>query len=274
MWSFESILDVDSVLLRAVFFLWGAEAPHLSERRAIMKSKIEVVFVVTAEDVSIVLEWDYYPLYWCSIQRNIDCLMITMNDGSERQLTVDLIQEGFCQYVKNPVSNDIVEMIDHQLRIDWDTIDDTVINAVLQYALFGKIQFPIEGEQVLMTTDVVISTCVTLDDVATLVETAVTSGCCDDWLKDVDIGDARSKYIDEHIRKGGAITFTTFKDGTFPVDIGTIAKVLDDYIKEPDANCVLVDSKLMCNIADLEEEIIEMLMKRVVAVNVNGEKDL
>ena len=48
---------------------------------------------------------------------------------------------GFQQYLREPTGADVLEVIDHQLRVDLNAVDSKVADAMIQYAVFGKIRY-------------------------------------------------------------------------------------------------------------------------------------
>lgn len=56
-------------------------------------------------------------------------------------ITKEYFLSGFQQYLKKPTGADILELIDHELRVNLNAVDSKVADAIIQYALFGKIQY-------------------------------------------------------------------------------------------------------------------------------------
>ena len=70
--------------------------------------------------------------------------MLTFTDsktGDWWELTKENFISGFRLYLAKPTSADILEFIDHQLRVDLNAVDSKVADAIVQYALFGEILY-------------------------------------------------------------------------------------------------------------------------------------
>lgn len=70
--------------------------------------------------------------------------VITFTDsrtGDWFELTRDDFIGGFKQYLKQPTGADILEFIDHELRVNLNAVDSKVADAIIQYAIFGKIKY-------------------------------------------------------------------------------------------------------------------------------------
>lgn len=62
---------------------------------------------------------------------------------SDRTLGVDKegFVSGFQQYLEKPIGADVLEFIDHELRVNLNVVDSKVADAIIQYALFGEIRY-------------------------------------------------------------------------------------------------------------------------------------
>lgn len=70
--------------------------------------------------------------------------VITFTDnrtGNWWELTRDDFIGGFKQYLEKSTGADILEFIDHKLRVNLNAIDFKVADAIIQYAIFGKIKY-------------------------------------------------------------------------------------------------------------------------------------
>lgn len=57
------------------------------------------------------------------------------------ELTKEKLLKGIMMYLANPTYSDVLEMIDHELRLDTSYVDADVSDCMVQYALFGDIVF-------------------------------------------------------------------------------------------------------------------------------------
>lgn len=56
-------------------------------------------------------------------------------------ITKEYFISGFKQYLEKPTGTDILEFVDHELRVNLNAIDSKVADAIVQYAIFGKIKY-------------------------------------------------------------------------------------------------------------------------------------
>lgn len=57
------------------------------------------------------------------------------------ELTKDNFIGGFRLYLEKPTGADILEFVDHELRVNLNAIDSKVVDAIIQYAIFGKVKY-------------------------------------------------------------------------------------------------------------------------------------
>ena len=54
-------------------------------------------------------------------------------------LTQDKILEGIKKYLENPTAGDFLEVVDHELHVDTNYLEEEEVDAIIQYAVMGKI---------------------------------------------------------------------------------------------------------------------------------------
>lgn len=95
--------------------------------------------------------------YWCSeaevegeylgeygseqISRGGILLLHDIEEPEVYELTKEKLLKGIMMYLANPTCGDVLEMIDHELRLDTGYVDCDVSDCMVQYALFGDIVF-------------------------------------------------------------------------------------------------------------------------------------
>ena len=60
-------------------------------------------------------------------------------DESAYELTKEKLVKGISMYLENPTQSDVLEVIDHELRLDTSYVDADVSDCMVQYALFDDI---------------------------------------------------------------------------------------------------------------------------------------
>lgn len=60
-------------------------------------------------------------------------------DESVYELTKEKLVRGIAVYLENPTQSDVLEVIDHELRLDTSYVDAVVSDCMVQYALFDDI---------------------------------------------------------------------------------------------------------------------------------------
>lgn len=55
------------------------------------------------------------------------------------ELTKEKFMEGLKMYLANPTYSDILEFVDHKVKLDTCYADAEVADSIIQYALFGEI---------------------------------------------------------------------------------------------------------------------------------------
>lgn len=60
-------------------------------------------------------------------------------DESVYELTKEKLVKGVAMYLENPTQSDVLEVIDHELRLDTSYVDAVVSDCMVQYALFDDI---------------------------------------------------------------------------------------------------------------------------------------
>lgn len=95
--------------------------------------------------------------YWCSeaevkgeylgeygseqISRGGILLLHDIEEPEVYELTKEKLLKGIMMYLTNPTYSDVLEMIDHELRLDTSYVDADVADCMIQYALFDDIIF-------------------------------------------------------------------------------------------------------------------------------------
>lgn len=62
-------------------------------------------------------------------------------EDKEYKLTKDALIRGIVQYVLNPTSCDILEIVNHKLVLDTGYVDADVADSIIQYTVFGEIVY-------------------------------------------------------------------------------------------------------------------------------------
>lgn len=91
--------------------------------------------------------------YWCSeaevkgeygseqISRGGILLLHDIEEPEFYELTKEKLLKGIMMYLANPTHSDVLEMVDHELRLDTSYVDADVADCMIQYALFDDIIF-------------------------------------------------------------------------------------------------------------------------------------
>lgn len=129
----------------------------LSENQATVLINLDVV--ITNEDIDdimcIALEGGI--TYWCEkvevvggylgefasdqISRGGTLILFDSEEDKQYELTKEKLINGILMYLKQPVGDDFLEMVDHKLHLDTACVDAIVADAIVQYALFNEIVY-------------------------------------------------------------------------------------------------------------------------------------
>ena len=94
-------------------------------------------------------------VYWCyraetvgkpqgkyasdQISRGGTLRLYDREDENVYELTKEKLVKGIAMYLENPTQSDVLEVIDHELRLDTSYVDADVSDCMVQYALFDDI---------------------------------------------------------------------------------------------------------------------------------------
>lgn len=127
------------------------------ERDAVSELQIPLPLLITDEDIDDILvsAFEGGINYWCNNVKIVgepfgDCasehvskggtvLIHDFEEDKDYELTKAAVIKGISQYLMRPTSGDVLEVIDHELRIDTCYIDADIADAMLQIALFDDI---------------------------------------------------------------------------------------------------------------------------------------
>lgn len=133
----------------------GADEDKKEETGTILSMEFKVRITDDDIDDIMVSALEGGIVYWCyraetvgkpkgkyasdQISRGGTLRLYDREDESVYELTKEKLVKGIAMYLENPTQSDVLEVIDHELRLDTSYVDADVSDCMVQYALFDDI---------------------------------------------------------------------------------------------------------------------------------------